>query len=81
MVQHRQGLMPNSEVAGITPAPGVAGRALASRIRRAFALQGIGKFRAPGVFREGAENSARGGRAPFPTSKFELMSSRRARLL
>ena len=64
------GLNPNSDVAGIAPASGVAGRAPAFRIGRGVVSPGVEKFLAPGVFREGAENSARGGRAPIPISEF-----------
>ena len=42
----------------------------AFRIRRGVVSLAVGKFPAPGVFREGAENSARGGRAPISISVF-----------
>ena len=51
---------------------GVAGRALAACIRRGTRWDTFGKASCARVFREGAENSARGGRAPHPTSGFRL---------
>jgi hypothetical protein len=50
---------------GSTPASGVAGRASRPAVR-AWSLIVVEAFsRADEVFREGAENSARGGRAPY----------------
>jgi hypothetical protein len=49
---------------GISPDSEVAGRTRASRIPC--------EVISPGIFRNGAENSARGGRAPVPGSEFGL---------
>ena len=57
---------------GSTPAPGVAGRALAASFPRAVTDRTLEKIRTPNVFREGAENGARGGRAPFFISESRL---------
>jgi len=51
---------------GSTPAPGVAGRALADSLLRMLLARSFETFPRARVFREGAENCARGGRAPFP---------------
>ena len=55
---------------GSTPAPGVAGRALAASSCAHGEHVGKELFSAYGVFREGAENSARGGRAHHSISEF-----------
>ena len=55
-----------------TPAAGVAGRALASSARGLGRDETLGIFPGREVFREGAENSARGGRAPHSASEFGL---------
>jgi hypothetical protein len=69
---------PNSGVAGIAPAPGVAGRAFASSLGRRDQSGGAGEFRARHVFREGADNRARGGCAPFSISEFGFKSENAA---
>jgi dihydroxyacetone kinase len=51
-------------LAGSTPASGVAGRALAAGIGRVKRTRTLEIFRCARVFREGAKNCARGGRAP-----------------
>ena len=57
---------------GITPAPGVADRDLAGSILRIILARTFGTFSRARVFREGAENCARGGRAPFSISESGL---------
>ncbi len=51
---------------GSTPAPGVADRALAVGRLRRKSSRIAGNCPCVRVFRAGAENNARGGRAPFP---------------
>lgn len=51
---------------GSTPAPGVAGRALATRRARTRLTRTLETILSARFFREGAENCARGGRAPHP---------------
>lgn len=60
---------PYSEATGSTPVVGVAGRAPAARLWIVGVAERIGKLRAPRAFREGAENHARGGRAPVSISE------------
>ena len=49
---------------GSTPASGVAGYASHPAVARAGLTRALEMFRRERVFREGAENGARGGRAP-----------------
>ena len=57
--------LPRTPWLGSTPAPGVAGRALAASGTRAVLARTFETFRCARVFREGAENRVR-GRARSP---------------
>jgi hypothetical protein len=61
---------------GSTPAPGVAGCALAASLLRALWPGTLETFLCARVFREGAENRARGGRAPWLFRNSGLMEPR-----
>jgi hypothetical protein len=67
----------NSGFPGSTPASGVAGRALATSRLRATSPRLLGTNFSTRVFREGAKNGARGGRAPpdhFNRSRFFIQN-------
>jgi hypothetical protein len=67
--QQHADLNPNSEV-GEHARHGRGGTRLASRtLHDAIQSAGLELFERPTVFREGAENSARDGRAPFSISE------------
>ena len=54
------------------PAPGVAGCALAASQLRVALTGTLETFLCARIFRQGAENRARGGRAPIPARDSDL---------